>query len=72
MKCIPRYRVGYNGKFYESGHPFEIDAKDAEEMRQHGTVLDDPMPPSVEQKRVGRPARRATNGQSGKAETENG
>ena len=70
MRCIPKYRVGYNGQFYEAGREFEIDRKDAEEMRQHGTVLDDPTP--SEPKRVGRPARRAANGQSGKAETENG
>lgn len=67
MRCIPKYRVGYNGKFYEAGQSFEINSKDASEMRKHGKVLDDPTPPPVE-KRVGRP-RRVEHGQSGKAET---
>lgn len=69
MRCIPKYRVGYNGEFYEAGREFKIDPKDADEMRTHGTVLDDPTPPRVE-KRAGRP-RRVDHGQSGKAETTN-
>lgn len=71
MKCIPNYRVGYKEKFYEAGQPFEINSKDAAEMRKHGTVLDDPTPSPAEPRRVGRPARRTEHGQSGKAETEN-
>ena len=67
MRCIPNYRVGYNGEFYEAGREFKIDPKDADEMRTHGMVLDDPTPPPVE-KRAGRP-RRVDHGQSGKAET---
>lgn len=67
MRCIPKYRVGYNGEFYEAGREFKIDPKDADEMRTHGMVLDDPTPPPVE-KRAGRP-RRVDHGQSGKAET---
>lgn len=66
MRCIPKYRVGYNGEFYEAGREFKIDPKDADEMRTHGTVLDDPAPPPVE-KRAGRP-RRVEHGQSGEAE----
>lgn len=69
MRCIPNYRVGYNGEFYEAGREFKIDPKDADEMRTHGMVLDDPTPPPVE-KRAGRP-RRVDHGQSGKAETAN-
>lgn len=69
MRCIPKYRVGYNGEFYEAGREFKIDPKDADEMRTHGMVLDDPTPPPVE-KRAGRP-RRVEHGQSGKAETAN-
>lgn len=68
MKCIPNYRVGYNGEFYEAGQPFEINSKDAVEMRKHGKVLDDPTPPPAETRRAGRP-RRVENGQSGEAET---
>lgn len=70
MKCIPNYRVGYNGEFYEAGQPFEINSKDAVEMRKHGKVLDDPTPPPAEPIRPMR-TRRTNNGQSGKAETEN-
>ena len=61
--------MGYNGEFYEAGREFKIDPKDADEMRTHGTVLDDPTPPPVE-KRSGRP-RRVEHGQSGEAETAN-
>lgn len=70
MRCIPKYRVGYNGEFYEAGREFEIDQKDADEMRMHGTVLDDPTPPPAEPRRPAR-TRRMNNGQSGKAETTN-
>ena len=61
--------MGYNGEFYEAGREFKIDPKDADEMRTHGTVLDDPTPPPVE-KRSGRP-RRVEHGQSGEAEIKN-
>lgn len=67
MRCIPKYRVSYQGNFYEAGQVFDIDAKDEAEMKRHGKVLDDPTPPPVE-KRAGRP-RRVDHGQSGKAET---
>ena len=70
MRCIPKYRIGYNGQFYEAGTEFRIDPKDAKEMRKHGTVLDDPTPSSAETKRPGR-TRRTEHGQSGKAETQN-
>ena len=69
MRCIPKYRVSYQGNFYEAGQSFEINSKDAVEMRKHGKVLDDPTPPPVE-KRSGRP-RRVDHGQSGEAETKN-
>ena len=70
MRCIPKYRVGYHGKFYEAGWEFKIAPEDADEMRMHGTVLDDPTPPPAEPRRPVR-TRRTNNGQSGKAETEN-
>ena len=69
MRCIPKYRVSYQGNFYEAGQVFDIDAKDEAEMKRHGTVMGDPTPPPVE-KRSGRP-RRVDHGQSGKAEAEN-
>lgn len=68
MRCIPKYRVSYQGNFYEAGQVFDIDAKDEAEMKRHGTVLGDPTPPAAEPRRAGRP-RRVNNGQSGKAET---
>ena len=70
MRCIPKYRVSYQGNFYEAGQAFDIDAKDEIEMKRHGTVLGDPTPRTVEAKKPGRP-RRVEHGQSGKAETTN-
>ena len=70
MRFIPKYRVGYNGKFYEAGTEIQIASKDIGEMKKHGTVLEDPVSPPSAPKRAGRP-RRAENGQSGKAETTN-
>lgn len=67
MRFIPKYRVGYNDKFYEAGEEIPIASKDVEEMRKHGTVLDDPVSPPPAPKRAGRP-RRVENGQSGEAE----
>lgn len=70
MRFIPKYRVGYNGKFYEAGTEIQIASKDIGEMKKHGTVLDNPVSPPPALKRAGRP-RRAENGQSGEAETKN-
>lgn len=67
MRCIPKYRVSYQGNFYEAGQVFDIDAKDEAEMKRHGTVLGDPTPPTVEAKKPGRP-RRVEHGQSGEVE----
>lgn len=36
MKFTPNYTVSYKGQFYPAGKPFEIDEKDADEMRRHG------------------------------------
>lgn len=77
MRCIPKYRVGYNGEFYEAGREFKIDPKDADEMRRHGTVLDDPTPLATEvaePKKPGRPRRTANvvhDGQPVKAQAQN-
>lgn len=54
MRFIPKYRVGYNGKFYEAGAEFTIRAADAEEMKKHGAVLEEPAL-SPAPKRTGRP-----------------
>lgn len=70
MRFVPKYRVCYNGKFYSAGQEFDIDAKDSDEMKAHGSVKDDPTPPSAEVKKPGRP-RRVEHGQSGEAETKN-
>lgn len=41
MRFIPDYRVCYKGDFYEADEEMEIDPMDANEMSQHGEVLDD-------------------------------
>lgn len=38
MKFTPKYTVSYHGAFHEADKPFEIDAKDADEMSAHGIV----------------------------------
>lgn len=38
MKCIPKYTVSYRGIWYDAGRAFDIDEKDAEEMKKHGEV----------------------------------
>lgn len=38
MKFTPNYGVWYRDGFHEAGKPFEIEAEDAEEMKQHGIV----------------------------------
>ena len=74
MRFIPKYRVGYNGKFYEAGCEFKIEPKDVDEMKRHGMVLDSPTPPRDEPKKAGR-SRRDENavhdGQPVKAEAKN-
>lgn len=70
MRLVPKYRVSYRGEFYEAGHPFTIDESDLDEMKIHGTILEDSEPPLTEHRRPGRP-RRVDNGQSVKTETAN-
>lgn len=41
MKVIPDYRVCYKGEFYEAHDEFDIDPKDADEMSEHGEIVDD-------------------------------
>lgn len=38
MTCTPTYGVIYNGAYHPAGRPFEIDERDAEEMKAHGKV----------------------------------
>lgn len=38
MRFTPNYTVSYHGEFHAAGKPFDIDAADEEEMKQHGTV----------------------------------
>ena len=68
MKFIPNYLVCYGGQFYEAGAQVSIKDDDADMMKRHGTVLDEPTPSPAAPKKPGRP-RRVDNGQSGKAET---
>lgn len=53
MKFTPKYNVFYGGVFHKSGEAFEINDKDAEEMRKHGKVEQ----PIDEGPRRGRPPR---------------
>lgn len=82
MKFTPRYTVSYHGEFYYPGEEFDIDPADAEEMREHGEVVDEPTPPTekpaekteepaVEKQRRGRP-RRADNDKPGEDKTSDG
>ena len=75
MRFIPDYRVCYKGVFYECDEEFDIDPADAEEMSEHGEVVDEPTPPAEEpaeeKPRRGRP-RRADNDEPGKAEAADG
>ncbi len=38
MKFTPNYTVSYKGTFHRAGVPFDIDEKDAAEMKIHGKV----------------------------------
>lgn len=40
MKFIPNYRVCYNGQFHEALKEFDIDSADAEEMKEHGKIVE--------------------------------
>lgn len=75
MRFIPDYRVCYKGVFYECDEGFDIDPADAEEMSEHGEVVEEPtLPaeePEEEKPRRGRP-RRADNDKPGKDETADG
>lgn len=66
MRFIPDYRVCYKGVFYECDEEFDIHPADAEEMSEHGEVVDEPTPPveePVEEKpRRGRPAKKEETG----------
>ena len=70
MQFIPNYRVCYSGQFYEAGTQFSIKAEDADMMKRHGTVLDEPTPLPATERRAGRP-RRGNNGQPSEVETQN-
>lgn len=49
MRFIPDYRVCYKGAFHECDEEFEIDPADAEEMREHGEVLEESAPPEEQE-----------------------
>lgn len=40
MMFTPNHTVSYRGEYYTAGHKFQIDPKDAEEMRKYGVVED--------------------------------
>lgn len=41
MKAIAKYWVNYNGAWHPQGDIFEIDAADAEEMKQHVELVEE-------------------------------
>lgn len=49
MKCIPRYTVSYRGRWHDAGRAFDIDEKDAEEMKKHGEVIGEPVQKTVQE-----------------------
>lgn len=69
MRFIPDYRVCYKGEFYECGEEFNIDQADAEEMREHGEIVEE-SPPAVEKPRRG--GRRKADDEPGADETSDG
>ena len=38
MKFTPDYGIFYRDGYHEAGRPFDIDERDAEEMKAHGKV----------------------------------
>lgn len=49
MKCIPKYTVSYRCIWYDAGRAFDIDEKDAEEMKKHGEVVGEPVQVPVQE-----------------------
>lgn len=41
MRFKPIYTVSYNGVWHNAGEVFEISPADADEMSQHGVILED-------------------------------
>lgn len=41
MKFRPDYAVGYRGATLYPGQAYEIDSKDADELKQHGTLIEE-------------------------------
>lgn len=48
MKCIPRYTISYRGRWHDAGRAFDIDEKDADEMKKHGEVVGEPAQETVQ------------------------
>lgn len=54
VRFVPAYGVFYHGSFHPGGEAFEIEERDAEEMRKHGEVI---MPEQNDPPKRGRPKR---------------
>lgn len=50
MKFKPKYSVSYNGIWYYAGEVIEILSADAEELKQHGEIIEDEPNKTVEMK----------------------
>lgn len=60
MKCIPKYTVSYHGRWYDAGRAFDIDEKDAEEMKKHGEVTGEPVQETVQEPKPAIPRKKTT------------
>lgn len=79
MRFIPDYRVCYKGTFYDCDEGFDIDPADAEEMSEHGEIMeesasfaepDTPKPEEITEEKPKR-GRRRKNDEPREDETQN-
>lgn len=50
MKFIPKYTVSYKGVWFYPGEIIKISPEDAEELKQHGEIIEDE-PAKTEEKK---------------------
>ena len=59
MRLIPNHSVFYDHVLHQAGEAFEIDPKDADEMKQYGQLADEAPEATEPPKRGGRPKKNA-------------